>query len=72
VGHDTFDRSLTPLGTLASSGQSNGFPAPTVFNGAATGTLDLRIGGTFRLAQAAESHIALAGRQTMEELVSIP
>jgi NADPH2:quinone reductase len=72
VGHDTFDRSLTPLGTLASYAQSSSFPASTVFNMAAAGTLNLRIGGAYPLAQAAEVHIALASRQTTGKLVLLP
>ena len=46
--------------------------AAAVFNMAAAGTLNLRIGGVYPLAQAAEAHIALAGRQTTGKLVLIP
>ena len=67
AGHDNFDRSLTPLGTLASSGQSSGFPAPTVFNMAAAGTLAFRIGGAYPLTQAADADPRAGGARDERE-----
>jgi NADPH2:quinone reductase len=46
--------------------------AAAVFDMAATGTLKLRIGGIYPLAQAADAHRALAGRQTTGKLVLTP
>jgi NADPH2:quinone reductase len=46
--------------------------ASAVFDMAAAGTLNLRIGSAYPLAQAVEAHIALAGRQTTGKLVLIP
>jgi NADPH2:quinone reductase len=46
--------------------------AGAVFDMAVAGTLTLRIGGTYALANAADAHIALAGRQTTGKLVLIP
>jgi NADPH2:quinone reductase len=46
--------------------------AAAVFSMVAAGTLTLRIGGVYPLAQAAEAHKALAGRQTTGKLVLIP
>ena len=46
--------------------------AGAVFDMAVAGTLTLRIGGTYPLADAAEAHIALAGRQTTGKLVLLP
>ncbi len=46
--------------------------AAAVFDMAAAATLTLRIGGAYPLAQAAEAHIALAGRQTTGKLVLLP
>ena len=46
--------------------------AAAVFDMAVAGTLTLRIGGTYPLAQAADAQIALAGRQTTGKLVLIP
>lgn len=43
--------------------------ARAVFDMAAAGALDLRIGGAYPLAQAAAAHIALAGRGTTGKLV---
>ena len=46
--------------------------AGAVFGMAAAGTLNLRIGGVYPLAQAADAHIALAGRGTTGKLVLAP
>ena len=46
--------------------------AAAVFDMAVAGTLTLRIGGTYPLAQAAAAHTALAGRQTTGKLVLVP
>jgi NADPH:quinone reductase len=46
--------------------------AGAVFDMAVAGTLTLRIGGTYLLANAADAHIALEGRQTTGKLVLIP
>jgi len=46
--------------------------AAAVCDMAVAGTLTLRIGGTYPLAQAAAAHTALAGRQTMGKLVLVP
>jgi len=46
--------------------------AAAIFNMALTGALKLRIGGSYPLAQAAEAHTALAGRETAGKLVLIP
>ena len=46
--------------------------AAAVFDMAAAGTLTFRIGGAYPLAQAAEAHRALAGRETAGKLVLIP
>ena len=46
--------------------------AQAVFDMAVAGTLTLRIGGSYPLAQAADAHIALAGRGTAGKLVLRP
>jgi NADPH2:quinone reductase len=46
--------------------------AGAVFDMAAAGTLTLRIGGSYPLAQAADAHRALAGRETTGKLVLQP
>jgi NADPH2:quinone reductase len=46
--------------------------AAAVFNMAAAGTLTLRIGDAYPLAQAAEAHRALASRKTTGKLVLLP
>ncbi len=46
--------------------------AEAVFGMATAGTLNLRIGGVYPLAQAADAHIALAGRGTTGKLVLVP
>jgi NADPH2:quinone reductase len=46
--------------------------AAAVFDMAVSGTLTLRIGGTYPLADAAKAHIALASRQTTGKLVLLP
>jgi NADPH2:quinone reductase len=46
--------------------------AGAVFDMAVAGTLNLRIGGTYPLADAADAHVALAGRQTAGKLVLLP
>lgn len=46
--------------------------ARAVFDMAAAGSLTLRIGGAYPLAQAADAHIALAGRATTGKLVLTP
>jgi NADPH2:quinone reductase len=46
--------------------------AASVFDMAVAGTLKLRIGGTYPLAQAADAQAALAGRQTTGKLVLVP
>jgi NADPH:quinone reductase len=46
--------------------------AAAVFDMAVAGTLTLRIGGTYRLADAAEAHTALACRRTTGKLVLLP
>jgi NADPH2:quinone reductase len=46
--------------------------AAAVCDMAVAGTLTLRIGGTYPLAQAAAAHTALAGRQTTGKLVLVP
>jgi NADPH:quinone reductase len=46
--------------------------AAAVFNMAMTGALKLRIGGSYPLAQAADAHRALAGRDTSGKLVLTP
>ena len=46
--------------------------AAAVFNMAVMGALTLRIGGSYPLADAAEAHSALAGRQTTGKVVLLP
>ena len=46
--------------------------AAAVFDMAIAGTLKLRVGGSYPLAQAAIAHAALAGRQTTGKLVLLP
>ena len=46
--------------------------AAAVFDMAIAGTLKFRVGGSYPLAQAADAHRALAGRQTAGKLVLIP
>ncbi|NJK78830.1 MAG: quinone oxidoreductase [Chloroflexaceae bacterium] len=60
------------LGHYVANADELAWRASDVFGGIAAGTLDVRIGNTFALRDAADAHRALEGRQTTGKVLLIP